>query len=119
MLIDDNDMSEERQALTGKPSYYYEIEGYLRRVCRNRHEQTSAELPKDQKRTQAVRRFVNTISDSDREIIIGQSKLPSAERRIRFNWLCWKASIEAGLIFHTIEPPQHAENKGKEEKSHE
>ena len=112
-------MSEERQALTGKPSYYYEIEGYLRRVCRNRHEQTSAELPKDQKRTQAVRRFVNTISDSDREIIIGQSKLPSAERRIRFNWLCWKASIEAGLIFHTIEPPQHAENKGKEEKSHE
>ena len=95
----------------GKPSYYYLIQGYLRRVCRNRHEQTSPEMPRDQKITLAVRRFVKQLSESDRAIITGNSDLPSSERRIRFDWLCWKASVEARIIYHSIEPPQHAENK--------
>lgn len=108
----DDDFAEETSY--GKPSYYFLIQGYLRRVCRNRHEQTSAEMPRDQRITLAVRKFVKQLSESDREIINGNSNLPSKERRIRFDWLCWKASNEAGLIYHSIEPPQHAENRKEE-----
>lgn len=97
-----------------KPSFYGLCASYLRAFRHNRHTKTDDRMPQDQKMTRACRKLYQIATETEKEVMIGESDLPPRQQARIFERLIYRLALLSGRTAAILEI-QFDEPKGEQE----